>query len=447
MSLQSSINLVKREIKTWEHQFQQQNNRIPTKADVKDNDKVLNLYKAYKNLKHKQQGLPQHDKTTRQLHPGRQKHQQLHSQYSKEPLNSAFTESSIDIIRDISDNEINDEDSNLTEAQTMLNQNSNLGPTPQAGGKVLSIFDMKLTPPESSPLKNKSESLNQESTEPNNFEFKTPTKPSVINQGITPNKPSSSNASFMQRIANIAALKSPIRTPSHNNINNNMHSLIQTPSYLNRNISKFDFSKKNQSRSSPFVSGIESSPVENQDTSMDFPETPSRQTPTTFQVSPSPLKSQAFVNVGGNKRLLDVFQDHKNISISNEEMNEYEDEHLDENDENSVTALPSRQRSKTQKRTTRRWKIKPNVASQEDVLQIKNVHEVLEKINEKKESNLDRMIQGESNEQEQEEQEEADQVIANNSSNTGRKKIAPISHNYKRLKINKKGKGKFRRRR
>lgn len=421
MSLESSIIQIKREIKTWEHNFQKQSGRPPSKSDVKENIKVLKLYKAYKTLKLKQQTGTTVPKT--------------------KPVDNF-----IDTIKDISGDE-NDEDNNEFSEERAINQNTNLGPTPQAGGKVLSIFDMKLTPPESSPLKNKSDANLQPPIEGEvgQIEFKTPTKPKIINQA-TPSRTNPKGNTFMQKMATITALQSPVRTPNKSNPPP-LIMLLETPNYLKKNILKFDFNENNfQQKKSPFLTHMESSPVK-QSTTNSGPSTPSRLPQSNFQVSPSPLKSQGFLGLNSNRRLLDVFQDHKNISITDEELNEYHVEESEDEPDSHTGALPSKKRSKTQKRTTRRWKMRPNHQTHEDELKHKDIHKVMEKINEAEASKLEKMANGELDHEEEQSDNDNEPVRPNNPQSSSKRKIAPVSRNYKRLKINHKGKGKFRRRR
>lgn len=394
MSLDADINAIKKQIKDWEHAFIEENTRQPSKRDVKENSKVSKLYKVYKALKNKQK---------------------VEVKVLVKPTNDA-----IDNIKGLSDDEF-DKDAGNSSLDVFLRHNTELGPTPQAGGKVLSIFDLNMTPPDSSPLKDK-----QQSNVPTigNTEFKTPTKVKILNQA-TPLK--SERKSFMERI-NMIQNSSPIKTPNRPNSVS-----MQTPQYLNHNIKKFEISQK--ADISPFNIPEQSSPLKHTPIS----------TPVlskiSFQVSPSPFKRKGFL---GSKKLLDVFNEHQNIQIDEEEgfiSEESDDEPIVEGQS------PLRKRkAKTQKRTTRRWKMKPHIEEAEsDNLQKKNIHRVLQEINEGHEKKLEKMMN--TNENETDSDDEFPKEIRKTVKSTGRK-VAPISHNYKRLKIHyKKGNNKWGRRR
>ena len=111
--MSEAILKLKQQIKDWEHGFKVQHGRLPLKLDVNENLEIKALYSKYRSLKLNKHTVSDKAKSTNQ------------------------------------DNE--------TEKENALpTPSGELGPTPQANGRVLSIFDYKLTPPESSPLKNKS---------------------------------------------------------------------------------------------------------------------------------------------------------------------------------------------------------------------------------------------------------------------------------------------------
>ncbi|CAI4034658.1 hypothetical protein SMKI_11G1060 [Saccharomyces mikatae IFO 1815] len=96
------LDKLKVELKTWEHEFIEKNNREPTRDDIKSLRNVRQMYKQYSLLKKKQ------------------------SLQTQEP----FVHKSIEIA---AHNKNNDE-------------MGEIGPTPQVHGKAISIFEMNLSP-------------------------------------------------------------------------------------------------------------------------------------------------------------------------------------------------------------------------------------------------------------------------------------------------------------
>lgn len=111
---------LKRQIKQWEHAFERQHGRPPASADIKREASTRQLYRDYKALR----AAPTAPATA--------------------PAAPAAPAAS------------------PPPSPQLIRASAELGPTPQAHGKVLSIFDVKVTPPQSSPLRK--------------GEFKTPTK-------------------------------------------------------------------------------------------------------------------------------------------------------------------------------------------------------------------------------------------------------------------------------
>lgn len=393
MALESDINVIKRQIKDWEHSFVREHSKQPNKQDVKENSKISKLYKVYKALKNKQKQL----------------------QTTITPISKDL----IDNIKGLSDEESEKDGAGLG-LEVFLRHNTELGPTPQAGGKVLSIFDLAMTPPESSPLKDKQSRL----TVFGDSGFKTPSKKKPLNQ-VTPIK--SDKKSFMERI-NMIQNSSPISTP-----NRYAHISVQTPQYLNHNIKKFETSQA-VSDVSPFNIPEQSSPLKQTPIS-----TPTL-TKINFQISPSPFKRKGFL---GSKKLLDVFNEHKNIQIDEDEQDLVSDSSLDDEPIVEGQSPLKKRRAKTQKRTTRRWKMRPHLEEVEsDDLQKKNIHKVMQEINEDHEKKIEKIINNQLDSEDEEPKE-----VPKLSKSTG-KKVAPISHNYKRLKIHyKRGNNKWGRRR
>lgn len=388
---------LKTRIKSWEHAFTKQHSRAPSRLDVKQNAEILALYKSYKALK------------------------------SKASKPAIANPSQIDNIKNLLDEPIEDD-------QFLISTNTELGPTPQAEGKILSIFDIKMTPPESSPLKHKL----APNTEFKTVEFKTPTKPKKI--PTTPSK-ATPKSNFMQKI--LAAKSSPVASASQ-----------ETPMYLKRNIDKFEIrspafsspstgsptkistpTKFSGSRVAPSSPTRSSTPVRSTQRSsapvsqlplFNTPQTPTSKQQPNFQVSPSPFKSFSETR----KRLLDIYEDHKSITIDEDIEITDEEEVEQEQVENKVY----RKRSKTQKRSTRRFKIRPNIFSADDDFRNKDLHKMMEQINENEEKTLDNMQDKEEEEEEEEEEEKEKEVTDHNTKPTGRKRN-PISNNFKRMKI------------
>lgn len=365
------IVLVKKQIKEWERNFIKTQGHPPSKSDVKGNAEIDQLYRKYRKLK---VPLVKHTHT-------------------QTPKKSKV----IDNIKGLTDDESETEG-------PMVTKYSEFGPTPQGAGKVLSIFDMKLTPPESSPLK-----LKLTITEPE-IEFKTPTKVKIIDANII-HSGSRSKSSFMQKISNIAN-DSPVKTIATPTRRQNL--TFETPQYLNKNIQRFEFDRKSpfEKEDSPF--DPKSSPVK----------TPNSKPMVDFQISPSPLIKRT------NKRLLDVFQAHQSINISKEEQEEYEEDEESEEEGEEVSALPSkRRRAKTQKRTTRRYKMKPTQMAHRDKLADKDIHVEMEKLEKKEELKLQKLI--DDNVESASEESEDDQPQPTKKV----RMVAPVHNNYKRMKI------------
>jgi DNA replication regulator SLD2 len=329
-------------------------------------------------------------------------------------------------------------------ANTMVTE---LGPTPQANGKVLSILDQRMTPRNSSPLKRK---LTNIVIEENNI-FKTPTKVRLNQVVATDSTPGGSYGTAkmtlsekLMSIANKTPSKTPIKTPSKTAKN----SIPHTPNYLGKMNLKFDFEP------------IQVSPTKvNRPTSPIKLHSPNKvQTPTkppssiNFQVSPSPLKLHRFLS----KKISEVFNDfkaiqdkpfdHEYVEQDEEEMKFSSQVEVCDADEPST---PIKKRQKTQKRSTRRWKIKPreDITDGNDSLANKDIHNEIDKLNEKKLQELSTLV--EIKDEEEVESSESDDEYHHQSQTDTKGKIKPHSVNYQRLKINdprtKRFKNRFRR--
>lgn len=415
----SELDVCRRQIKDWEKSFTAESGRLPSKADIKANTVIRKAYKRYQQLKSKA-------KKSEQL--------KLKTTESNGVVNVVFSD-----------------DSDAEPIEPSLN--AELGPTPQANGKVLSLFDMIPSPPESSPLKTRN--LNSKGGQlPNALDlasssyqigdlpvkhyknaspikpldgdliFKTPTK-AIKPLSFSNLTPSRSSASLSSRLQ-MAALQSPQKSASG----------LETPLYLGKVNSRFSFDAE-----SPTKLKEESSPTKMNTYSSSPLRTPTRP-PINFQVSPSPLKSQRILSFGGGKRVSALFNELKSIikdDTYEAQKLEIEEElqgtqNLDEEPDDAEDEFMSRKRrkAKTQKRTTRRWKMKPREGdSTEEGFDGKDVHEELQKISEINQKELKGIITSE-------EESESDEDMPERpiKKKPASKKFIPVSNNFKRLKIN-----------
>lgn len=417
MSLEKDLLKYKLQIKEWERSFATDNGRIPSKADVKANQEIYKAYKTYNHLKSKQ----------------KKKQQQAKREVLKdnvEKKSGASTLEPLDFVPSVDAEEgLEDEGNALSHAE--------LGPTPQANGKVLSLFDI-MSPPESSPSlkENMSSKLINSSPLKDAAVFKTPTK-SVKRIELSDLTPARNNLAKKSLTTMLQLVSTPNRhAPSSDN--------IETPFYLGKVNNRFQFSP-----------GIGDLPLKNSPTTPvrklnEHPKTPSKllEEPR-FLTSPSPFKTERMSSFGNNKKLTDVFNEAINIQIDEELKAEVESELMLEmerelEDEGAAAqdepiARKTRKRI-TQKRTTRRWKIKPRGESEViETFDGKNVHEEIKKLEEKEKNDLIEYIEGPREDQESYSSEEETEVAVKPKlleSINKRKKLTPISNNFKRLKIN-----------
>jgi len=412
MPSEKSILLLRQRIKTWEHEFQRSNDRLPTKQDIKADASIYKLYKTYRYVKEAQT-------------------KESHTKEIKEPRDNKAEHASV-INIDLNEYNSGDEVENGA-TETIITE---LGPTPQANGKVLSILDLRMTPPNSSPLKRK---LTNTVSEENMF--KTPTKlrlnlvPSDHAQVVTSGKEKMSLSEKLMSIAN----KTPSKTPKN--------SIPQTPNYLGKMNLKFDFEPI---QASPTKFKPPTSPLKLH--SPNKIQTPTKPPPAiNFQVSPSPLKLHRFLN----KKISEVFNDFKAIQdkpldfeYEGEEEEEIELSEQTEVAETDEPSTPIKKRQKTQKRSTRRWKIKPreDITEDSDSLANKDIHREIDKLNEKKLEELSTLVE---TKEEEVESSESDNEYHRPDQTDTKGKIKPHSLNYQRLKINdprtKRFKNRFRR--
>ncbi|KAG7663478.1 SLD2 [[Candida] subhashii] len=348
---------VRQRIKEWEYSFKKQNDRQPSKQDIKENEDIHKLYSLYKSFK-QASSKPTNDKPK----PKREEHDNQH--------------------------------------RIPSSPRGQLGPTPQANGKVLSIFDFRLTPPESSPLKRKS------TNNPILPMDQPPRSPMKRIQIQTPTKPKSTG---------LLLFKTPTKPKTIT---------FETPGYMapNRNSLKPPVQQQVEYVTSP------KTPIFGKVT--DMPE---------FSVSPSPLKSHRFLG----RKLADVYNDSLedvNLGLDPElvmemetiaENNNEEDDH-DEVNENEIGKGSGKtyKKAKTQKRSTRRVKMAPRPVAQEDGFKTKDIQLEVSKMNEEERRGLESYIN--SDEEEEEEEEE----VAPTSKDPIKRGRKPVTANYKRMKIN-----------
>lgn len=410
---------VKQQIKLWEHGFQKQHGRVPSKEDIKGDVDTYKLYRRYRSLK---------------------------SGANVTPKKKPITNVNINL-----ESDVEPEDSPTKPA--VLLATAELGPTPQANGKVLSIFDIQasMTPPDSSPMKSKPV-LNQPDIPhiqpPALLPFKTPTRALKRLDFLTPSRSvRSGGTSLLAQLSSVAGSPSKtLSTPNKPVIDSSMIRGMETPLYISKHNNKFQFSTTEiaspfHDNSSTVVMSAPTTPTRNSSST-------SSSSVTTFQVSPSPLKVHRFLSFGGNKQMSTLFKDYQQIKSEKLEGDEdvpknkveeevvHEDGESDIESTNSTVSKLSRKRKGTQKRTTRNWKMKPRVdlTTLVDGMESKNVHEELRRINEGDISEEDEESEEENSDDELLRQQEEAQLAAN--TKQSRTMVKPISQNYQRLKIN-----------
>lgn len=419
MSIDDQLLEYKRKIKEWEKSFQGENGRLPSKNDVKANKDIRRAYKTYNQLKEKvkqartgkskEEGNAEKFKTSK--HSETSQHEKLPSQPEFKPLNVSI-----------------DTDDELSETEAeMPVANAEFGPTPQANGKVLSIFDMVLSPPESSPLKLKQQLYFQLSPVKMRMEsqvFKTPTKAvkKIEYADLTPSKSSGGKTSLMAQLRQASSPQKPrMNDEPATPTKNGSGPLVETPFYLGKVNNKFLFNK------------LSESPV------ADVFTTPTKPSNNTFQVSPSPLKPQRMFSL--TRSVSEIFNDNRNIDFEELEAQKLEIEKdldtIEDEEEDTTEQAPFTRKRKaiTQKRTTRRWKIKPNAnLDQEDAFEGKDVHEEIKKLDDDERKAAEAYVNG--TEIHDNDEEDPDLVkLVPRVAKAGRK-LKPISDNFKRHKIN-----------
>ncbi|CCE87323.1 Piso0_005871 [Millerozyma farinosa CBS 7064] len=409
MSSEKDLVNVKQSIKNWEYSFRKEHDRFPTKNDIKNVPDIHRLYKEYKRLKN----APAHSEIDKANKPNG-------------VLNS------IDVEIDSSESE---QEENFREEPFEDTKNDpQLGPTPQANGRVLSIFDLQLTPPDTTPTKKITDKtrIHSASTTPKIEPFKTPTK-----------KPSKISGRSLNSTLHAVSQSDD---QSANILHARKDDITDTPQYLARNNHKFLFSIETPAKSqSPRKQHLNSVGVKHEQQSQELsyqePITPTKASNVNFSVSPSPLKPHRLFNVG-NKKLSDLFNE-INSATDVADLPEEEFEDHDSPDDADNEEVVNYRKKFTQKRTTRRWKMKPNLTSEEHHEQNINVQQEMEKLNQKEKQEFKNYLDGKEEELDGYESTETENKKPHS---TNEKKIKPISMNYKRLKINNPQKKFFKRR-
>lgn len=420
MSLEKELLKHKLQIKEWEKSFATNNGRVPSKADVKANQEIFRAYKTYNQLKSKQKKRQQREEEA--LKQKAQKPEEKSQKPEEKPLDA------LDFVPSIGGDEESDHEGNAV-------SNAELGPTPQANGKVLSLFDF-LSPPESSPLRKENESSKPINSSPlkDTALFKTPTK-SVKRIELSDLTPSANSLAKKSLTSALKLVSTPLKQSS--TVND-----IETPFYLGKVNSRFQFSLEEGGlplKKSPLL------PVRQL---IDNPKTPTKRfEEPRFLTSPSPFKTERMSSFGNNTKLTDVFNEAINLQIDEQLKLEVESELMlemeqDTDEEETPQAEPTNRKTRkriTQKRTTRRWKIKPRGEDDiSDTFEGKNVHEEIKRIEEKEKKELLEYMEGPAENAEPSDDEEEEEFVKPTPTEPAkkRKRLTPISNNFKRLKIN-----------
>lgn len=424
MASASTILHYKRRIKEWEKSFFEKNGKIPSKTDVKAEKEIWKAYKTYNQLKAKEAESSKENETKSKK-----------SKHAKEEEHAEKPEG---------EGESGDEKTIQNSPQQAPSLHAEFGPTPQANGKVLSIFDMVMSPPESSPLKGKRsvqiESSFSSPTKPvshlpspkkhmSSEVFKTPTKAPRKLQfaDLTPSNSSPSKKSLLSRLQQVS---SPEKEPAPQNVG------TETPLYLGKINKKFLFKDEEE----------EASPVKQHE-----PSTPTKMSlsPANFNTTPSPLKPERLLSFGSRKKLSDLFHECQNLEIDEEfEAQKVEIEQeieagaVNGNDDKLDESFVGRKRKRiTQKRTTRRWKIKPRGENDEaTVFEGKDVHAELQKMHEEEQKQLNEYMASGVNDDiiptDDDDNDDDDTFVRPEILKPRSMKSKNLSANYQRLKIN-----------
>ncbi|GBL50000.1 hypothetical protein CJI97_003050 [Candidozyma auris] len=434
-SLQNDLLRQKLHIKEWEKAFAKANGRNPSKDDVKANPEIYKAYKSYNHLKSKQKRA--------QSEPLKQRDDRVTNKISENHLDAIdFVPLPVEL----------NEESKENADESHPRSNAELGPTPQANGKVLSLFDF-LSPPESSPSKNIAskvpKTLNSSPLKDGAI-FKTPTKAvrRIEYSDLTPAFNSSTKKSLT---AALQQAQSPLKHGQTLHVTQTQRVNEETPFYLGKVNNKFSF------RDEPESPLQTNSASKSKHTTM-LPQTPIKfeLENSKFSISPSPIKLERMSSLGNNRKLTDVFNEAVSLQLDESLKLEVESELMlemqkeiaeegEKQDDNIGASTFGKKRKRiTQKRTTRRWKIKPREEDGEvESFEGKNVHDEIKKIKEKEMRMLMGHHEGESEDDDSTDCDTSEPEVvttkpslhAGESSKKSRT-FKPISGNFQRLKIN-----------
>lgn len=142
-------------VKSWERNFEAENNRKPTSSDIKGDKSVLHMYQQYK--MERRRGL-----NSEQLQKDSNKREN-----SNESIPGTPKKSNGQVKATVQNGQ--DSDTENDEPTPLVRKVSEVFPTPSMRGKVLGLFDMEINSPYNSPKKgsNMSDSSPLSKTRPN----------------------------------------------------------------------------------------------------------------------------------------------------------------------------------------------------------------------------------------------------------------------------------------
>lgn len=404
--MSSKLEEIKHEIKSWEYKFKAENDRLPLKQDVNSIPEIKKLYALYKSYK---TGKPVKMEKREKSHKPEKTYK---SDTYSSPLVSKNRSETTDVVPPTPKGE--------------------LGPTPQANGRVLSIFDFGLTPPESSPLKQKSEKSAHNGT------IKTDqlSQSTGLDLLVTPTKANkfSPFASTQRKNSNLASEATPLGAARKLNFAAVMD--VQTPNYMKQKTQTPTFSR-----------------------TVPLPD---------FLVSPSPLKSQRMM-----RKLTEVYKTSlESIDADPELASEFNTAEMEINDgmiekeEKGGEAISVENRGmrkqKTQKRLTRRVKMAPRLENEGQTLDTVNIQDRIQLMEEQERTSLMAYMNSESEDDDDDDDGDDDDDSDNEKEGEGKRNRGnngngvqqspikrtrkPVTANYKRLKINDPRSRKFKQR-
>jgi DNA replication regulator SLD2 len=146
---------LRHEIKSWEHVFEQEHNRKPSREDIKRDPEIRQKYRLYKEYKGEGQRQERDGDGQRQERAGEGQRQERDSEGQRQERDSEGQRQEHDSEgkRQEDDSEGQRQEHDLSSPQTRLIL-SEIGPTPQMQGRALGIFNINIASPlDSSPIK------------------------------------------------------------------------------------------------------------------------------------------------------------------------------------------------------------------------------------------------------------------------------------------------------